>query len=111
MQQKKELEDQITLLETEIKDLNNKTDETEYELDKIRDKAFKLDRQLAETLVKLSNIQKQSSSSSMNVNHHLDQNGHIIYHNNINQNSNSTNSSNNSANRSNNLSDKQVRKV
>lgn len=98
------MEDQIALLENEIKELNTKSDETEYELDKIRDKAFKIDRQLAETLIKLNNIQKQSNPSSTSHANHLDQNGHIVYHNNVNQ--NSTNSTN--SNRSNNLSDKQV---
>jgi hypothetical protein len=35
-----------------MKELNSHNDETEYELEKISDKAFKLDRQLAETLLK-----------------------------------------------------------
>ena len=46
------MEDQIAKLETDLKELNNRNDEIEYELEKTRDKAFKLDRQLADTLIK-----------------------------------------------------------
>lgn len=94
---KKQLEDQLSLLEAEIKDLNHKTDETEYELDKIKDKAFKLDSQLAETLKELNNLRSNSKN-------HIDQNGHVVYHNTFKQ--NSTNQ-----NRTNNLSDKQVNTI
>lgn len=91
---KKQLEDQLSLLEAEIKDLNHKADETEYELDKMKDKAFKLDTQLAETLKKLNNLQANSKN-------HTDQNGHVVYHNTFKQNPSNIN-------RSNNFSDKQV---
>lgn len=84
-------------MEAEIKDLNHKTDETEYELDKIKDKAFKLDSQLAETLKELNNLRSNSKN-------YIDQNGHVVYHNTFKQ--NSTNQ-----NRTNNLSDKQVNKI
>ncbi|RNA44393.1 E3 ubiquitin- ligase Bre1 isoform X2 [Brachionus plicatilis] len=94
--EKKQLEDQLSLLEAEIKDLNHKTDETEYELDKMKDKAFKLDTQLAETLKKLNNLQSNS-----NISNHIDQDGHVVYHNTFKQNSTNTN-------RSNSLSDKQL---
>lgn len=89
--------------------MNTKSDETEYELGKIRDKAFKLDRQLADTLTKLNNIQKQTNLSTTNHVNHIDQNGHIVYHNNLNQSTaNSSNNNNNNNNRTNNISDKQV---
>jgi E3 ubiquitin-protein ligase BRE1 len=60
-----------------MKELNNKNEETEYELEKISDKAFKLDRQLAETLIKyqkLNNSTKNISNESSN--NHIEQNGH-----------------------------------
>ena len=83
----KQLEDKIVLLENEIKELNNKNDETEYELEKTRDKAFRLDRQLADTMIKLNNLQKAAANmgtAANNNNHnsaagnnsHADQNGH-----------------------------------
>jgi chromosome segregation ATPase len=80
----KQYEDRIALMQTEIKELNEKNDDTEYELDKTKDKAFKLDRQLADTLVKLNNLQKQainnaaSSTQPSSNSKHIDQNGHVI---------------------------------
>ena len=41
-----------------MKEMSRQSGETEYELEKIRDKAFKLDRQLADTIIKLNNAQK-----------------------------------------------------
>ncbi len=67
-----------------MKELNDKNDETEYELEKTRDKAFKLDRQLADSIIKyqklISNMNPANSSES-NIsihpsNNHSDQNGH-----------------------------------
>ena len=109
---KKELEDKIVKLENEIKELSSKNDENEYELEKLSDKSYKLDRQLADTLIKLNNLQKQSPTSST-INH-VDQNGRIIYHNTLN-NQNTTSaanaSTNNNANsnvKASNLTDKQL---
>jgi hypothetical protein len=106
-----------------MKELNNKSSETEYELEKIRDKAFKLDRQLAETLIKVNNLQKMNNTLSSNenssnnshlLNNHCDQNGHIVFHSNSfnnlpshsNQNSSSSRLANDKSTPS--LSDKQV---
>jgi chromosome segregation ATPase len=80
----KQYEDRIALMQTEIKELNEKNDDSEYELEKTKDKAFKLDRQLADTLVKLNNLQKQainnaaSSTQSSSNPKHVDLNGHVI---------------------------------
>ena len=101
------------LLENEIKELNNKNDETEYELEKTRDKAFRLDRQLADTMIK---VQKAASmnhssnhgsssannSSSGGNNSHADQNGHNC------NSSSSSNQRNANDNKVANLTDKQV---
>lgn len=103
----KTLEDRVANLENEIKELNNRNDETEYELEKTRDKAFRLDRQLADTMTKLTNLQKANIITNSNSNHnHVDQNGH-----NNNNNNNINNNSNNSNQRNDklqNLTDKQV---
>ncbi len=103
-------------LENEIKDLNKKSDESDYELERLSDKAFKLDRQLADTLTKLNQLQQHSSSSSTSSNNnHVDQNGRIVYHNN--SSSSTTNSINNSsgggaaAGKASNMTDKQVNEI
>lgn len=81
--------------------MSKRSGETEYELDRIRDKAFKLDRQLADTIIKLNNAQKIIQNNSTNnttttnnnnnnhLNNHCDQNGHIILPNNFNSGANS----------------------
>lgn len=47
------------------------------------DKAHKLDRQLADTLIKLNNMQTAVNSGGSNHSlNHQDQNGRIVYHNN-----------------------------
>lgn len=106
--------------------MSKRSGETEYELDRIRDKAFKLDRQLADTVIKLNNAQKLISNAAAaadggdnHVNNHCDQNGHIILNNRFNSAANNTSSTNNnnSQNNSNaaklndktvNITDKQV---
>jgi hypothetical protein len=90
-------------LENEIKDLSKKNDESDYELERLSDKAFKLDRQLADTLTKLNQLQKQVSSNS--TSNHVDQNGRIVYH------SGTTNNSGGSAGKTSNLTDKQVSEI
>jgi hypothetical protein len=117
---KKVLEDNIFKFEAEIKELRRKFDEQEYELERTCDKAFKLDRQLADTLIKLNNLQKlvpcdeslansscsgAGSSSTTLSSNHVDQNGKIMYHkiHYLNQNQNSRDSSGKS-----NFTDKQV---
>ena len=76
------------------------------------DKAFKLDRQLADTLTKLNQLQK---SVAINTNaNHVDQNGKIVYHSSLSSSGgvathSSVNSSNaNSNSKTSNLTDKQV---
>jgi hypothetical protein len=60
------LEDSLSILEQEMKDLRNRYNENEYDLEKTRDKAFKLDRQLADTILKLqksiNNINNSNST-------------------------------------------------
>lgn len=100
---KKQLEDKISQLENEMKESSKRSGETEYELERIRDKAFKLDRQLADTVIKLNNAQKiiqNNSSTNANnnnnanndhTNNHCDQNGHIILNNRFNTSSSGVN--------------------
>jgi E3 ubiquitin-protein ligase BRE1 len=60
-----------------MRELNNKNDETEYELEKISDKAFKLDRQLAETLIKYQKLNNSTkNNSNETTNSHSELNGH-----------------------------------
>lgn len=68
-------------------------------MEKTRDKAFKLDRQLADTLIKL---QKLNNSNSI-LNNHSEQNGsNVVYHNNNNNTNNNNNNSSNISNNNNN---------
>ena len=95
-------------MENEIKEVKRKYDESEYELERTCDKALKLDRQLADTLIKLSNMQKlvpvaEEDSSSASNNNHVEQNGKIMYHKNLNQNSKDSTMAKS------NLTDKQVK--
>ena len=59
LHQKKQLEDQIVGLDISLKEISSKYDESEYELEKARDKAFKQERQLEEALIKINNFQKK----------------------------------------------------
>ena len=51
-----------------FKEISSKYDESEYELEKARDKSFKLDRQLEETLIKFNNFQKRNMISNTSAN-------------------------------------------
>ena len=61
-----------------MKELKSKNDETEYELEKISDKAFKLDRQLAEALLKYQKLNNSTKTiiNENNNNNHPELNGH-----------------------------------
>lgn len=90
-------------METDIKQLQAKNDSTEYDLDKFQDKAFKLDRQLADTIVKLNNLQKkQMDFTNLNTNNCQGQSSEKSLQNSF------TNNNNSSTNRSDNKTDKQV---
>ncbi len=99
----KELEDKIAVLDKDINELNSRNDELEYELDRFKDKAFKLDKQLADTLIKLNNLQKTVNAN--HVNSHVDQNGRVVLHN---QSSSSQNVKSAENKQANSLTDKQV---
>lgn len=125
------MEDRISELENELKEMRSESGETEYELERIKDKAFKLDRQLADTIIKLNNAQKTINQNNNNgtsvannhVNNYCDQNGHIVLQNNFNVNNsnNNTNSTSNANSNSTNnmrlndktanLTEKQVREI
>jgi Tfp pilus tip-associated adhesin PilY1 len=108
--------------------MRSESGETEYELERIKDKAFKLDRQLADTIIKLNNAQKTINQNNNNgtsvannhVNNYCDQNGHIVLQNNFNVNNSNNSTSNANSNSSNNmrlndktanLTEKQVREI
>ena len=93
------MEDHIARLESDLKELTNKNDEIEYELEKTRDKAFKLDRQLADTLTKNKQL---ASSMPSNLAQSSDQNGHAQANNKLSQQNNRNDS------KATNLNDKQV---
>ncbi len=65
---KKQLEDQIVGLEISLKDISSKYDESEYELEKARDKTFKQERQLEEALIKINNFQSKDVLCNTGVN-------------------------------------------
>ena len=94
------MEDQIAKLDVDLKELTSKNDEIEYELEKTRDKAFKLDRQLADSLMKNKQL---ASSIPASLAQSLDQNGHVLAGTNKFNQQNSRNDS-----KSTNLNDKQV---
>jgi hypothetical protein len=55
-------------LDIAFKEINSKYEECEYELEKSRDKSFKLERQLEDAFNKLSIIQKTKMTLDHNVN-------------------------------------------
>ena len=57
-----------------FKEINSKYEECEYELEKNRDKSFKLERQLEDAFSKLSSIQKTKMTSDLNINSAVESN-------------------------------------